>query len=203
LCSCSYVSWVFEQTGGITGQIFGSFNFKDGQRVETSEIARGEIESGYVVTTDSGSRYFLSSESVKSMRDASQKEASKNAPPEQMNVSKPRPTIRLTQLAKEREAKRALDAVEQGTPRSTFSLAALFGFGDDDSKTGKSSSGAPPGVPSMGRWRENRDKTITGFITGSPTFAEGEQVTTSPIARGNISAGEVVVTNSGSKYFLQ
>jgi hypothetical protein len=193
----------FEQTGGVTGQIFGSFNFKDGQRVETSEIAAGEIASGFVVTTDSGSRYFLSSESVKSMREASQKEFSKNPPSKEMDTSKPRPTIRLTQLAKERDTKRALEAVEQGKPRSTFSLAALFGFGDDDSKTDKSSSGAPQGVPSMRRWKENRDKTITGFIRGSPTFAEGEQVTTSPIARGSISAGEVVVTNSGSKYFLE
>jgi hypothetical protein len=170
--------------------------------VETSEIATGEIESGYVVTTDSGSRYFLSSESVKSMREVSQKEASKYAPPKQMEASKSRPTIRLTQLANEREAKKALAVVEKGKPRSTFSLAALFGFGDDDSKTFKSSSGAPQGVPSMGRWRENRDKSITGFISGSPTFAEGEQVTTSPIASGTISAGEVVVTLSGSKYFL-
>jgi hypothetical protein len=194
----------FEQTGGITGQIFGSFNFKDGQRVETSEIAStGGIETGCVVTTDSGSRYFLSSESVKSMREASQKESSKNAPPKQMEGSKPRPTIRLTQLAKERDTKKALEAVEQGKPRSTFSLAGIFGFGDDDSKTEKYSSGAPQGVPSMGRWRENGDKSITGFISGSPTFAEGEQVTTSPIARGNISAGEVVVTKSGSKYFLK
>ena len=171
--------------------------------METSEIATGEISNGCVVTTDSGSRYFLSSESVKSMREASQKDFSKNAPSKQMEASKPRPTIRLTQLAKEREAKIALEAVEQGKPRSTFSLAALFGFGDDDSKTGKSSSGAPQGVPSMGRWKQNRDKSITGLISGSPTFAEGEQVTTSPIARGTISAGEVVVTNSGSKYFLE
>ena len=51
-------------------------------------------------------------------------------------------------------------------------------------------------------WRKNRDGIVTGFISGSPAFEEGERITTSPIANGDISAGEVVQTGSGSRYFL-
>jgi len=51
-------------------------------------------------------------------------------------------------------------------------------------------------------WRENSDGTVSGFITGSPLFNEGEKITTSPIAKGNVATGSVVQTGSGSKYFL-
>lgn len=61
---------------------------------------------------------------------------------------------------------------------------------------------APRGVPSLVNWRKNRDGSVTGFITGSPNFEEGEKITTSPIASGEISDGNVVQTGSGSKYFL-
>lgn len=61
---------------------------------------------------------------------------------------------------------------------------------------------APAGVPSLVKWRVNRDKSITGFISGSKSFSEGEQVTTSPIVSEEIKKGEVVKTGSGSKYFL-
>ena len=140
--------------------------------------------------------------------------------PKELSGAKPRATIQLTRLAQEREAKKALETAEQGTPRATFSLSALFGFGSDENEekteTKKKSNipsaktsrspvvrTAPRGVPSIGRWRQNRDKSITGFISGSPAFSDGERVTTSPIAKGNVSAGEVVVTSSGTRYFLQ
>ena len=61
---------------------------------------------------------------------------------------------------------------------------------------------APKGVPSIARWKKNRDGSITGFISGSPNFTEGERITTSPIVKGSLNAGEVVQTGSGSKYFL-
>jgi hypothetical protein len=54
----------------------------------------------------------------------------------------------------------------------------------------------------MVNWRKNGDGSISGFISGSPNFPEGERITTSPIASGTVKAGEVVKTGSGSKYFL-
>jgi hypothetical protein len=61
---------------------------------------------------------------------------------------------------------------------------------------------APRGVPTIERWKAERDKSITGFIRGSNQFQDGEKVTTSPIAKGNVNSGEVVVTSSGTRYFL-
>jgi len=61
---------------------------------------------------------------------------------------------------------------------------------------------APNGVPVLKRWKKNRDDSITGFITGSSAFSAGEKVTTSPIAKGELKSGNLVRTQSGSKYFL-
>ena len=60
----------------------------------------------------------------------------------------------------------------------------------------------PPGVPKMAKWRKNRDGSVTGFISGSRNFDEGEKITTSPIVKGDIANGSLVQTGSGSKYFL-
>ena len=59
----------------------------------------------------------------------------------------------------------------------------------------------PRGVPVFSNWRKNRDGSITGLISGSKSFDEGEKVTTSPI-KGDIKSKTVVETISGSKYFL-
>jgi hypothetical protein len=40
--------------------ISGSRAFNDGERVTTSSIAKGKIANNEIVTTGSGSRYFLS-----------------------------------------------------------------------------------------------------------------------------------------------
>jgi hypothetical protein len=188
-----------------------SLNFREGDRVESSPIVEGTIENGNVVITESGSRYFLSDKSVSEMR----QETSKSAPlPKDLSNAKPRATIRLTQNAKEREAKAALVAAKKSKPRATFSMSAFLGldqFKDNkkakipSSKTSRSPvvRKGPKGVPSIGRWEQNKDTSITGFITGSPAFPDGENVTTSPIAKGNIKPGEVVVTTSGTRYFLQ
>jgi hypothetical protein len=62
---------------------------------------------------------------------------------------------------------------------------------------------APPkGVPSLMRWKKNRDGSVTGLITGSDQFDENERITTSPIRKGIIAPGNLVETKSGSKYFL-
>jgi hypothetical protein len=55
----SISSWRKNADGTITGNIRGSPNFKDGQKVTTSPITQGNVYSGEVVRTGSGSRYFL------------------------------------------------------------------------------------------------------------------------------------------------
>jgi hypothetical protein len=190
--------------------------------VETSEIVSGSTENGNVVTTVSGSRYFLSSESVQDMRKTTDPAALK-----ELASARPGATIQLTRMAKDRATKDALEALEaletpdKSKPRATFSLSALFGLGGDEGKEEKNAAPlnkkaaplpkkaaplpkkAPRGLPSLSRWRQNRDKSITGLISGTSAFPDGEQITTSPIAKGAVSPGEIVTTSSGSKYFLQ
>merc|ERR1711966_525671 len=59
-----------------------------------------------------------------------------------------------------------------------------------------------PGMPTMSNWKLNRDGSISGNISGSPNFREGEKVTTSQIVQGRVESGAVVKTGSGSQYFL-
>lgn len=52
--------WKANADGSVSGSINGSPNFRDGERVTTSPIVKGRYASGEVVTTGSGSRYYLS-----------------------------------------------------------------------------------------------------------------------------------------------
>jgi hypothetical protein len=103
-----------------------------------------------------------------------------------------------------------LSKLSQAASQATI---GLFGFASSPMNDGdrrlavkptayKLSKTAPSGVPSLSRWKENADGSVTGTITGSKSFRDGEKVTTSAIAKGSVAAGEVVVTGSGSKYFL-
>lgn len=66
------------------------------------------------------------------------------------------------------QAKKAETAVSKAKPRQTISLGFLnFGGSESDSSSPpKTSSSAPFGVPTISRWRQNRDKSITGLISG-------------------------------------
>ena len=170
--------------------------------------------------TSSGSRYFLSAE-------AATQKANIMAAIKDMTGAKPGSTITLTKLRKERDAKAATEAVKNAKPRPTFSLSGLgFGTKDKDlpppskkppqaakaaippkvapqaAKAAIPPKVAPRGVPTMKRWKRNFDGSITGTISGSKTFKDGERVTTSTIAKGKIGKKEVVTTGSGSRYFL-
>jgi hypothetical protein len=264
------VAWTIRSDGGIAGQVFGSTDFKQGERFETSPIAKGEVENGNVVETASGSRYFLSDMSVKQMKEKVGNSAL--LPKETVNAPS-RPTIQLTQKVKEKDAKKAIEALEKAKSGMSISLSSLFGFGDQNSSstspppkakkastpvkipsmpspvvssptfslsglfdsdnsasstsTPKKSSPPPPslkkpatpqkkkvvgssptvappkGVPTIERWKKGIDNSVTGYIKGSNQFQNGERVTTSPIFKGKIQSGEVVVTASGSRYFLK
>eukprot|EP00559_Dactyliosolen_fragilissimus_P008375 CAMPEP_0184863570 /NCGR_PEP_ID=MMETSP0580-20130426/11670_1 /TAXON_ID=1118495 /ORGANISM="Dactyliosolen fragilissimus" /LENGTH=1088 /DNA_ID=CAMNT_0027361979 /DNA_START=79 /DNA_END=3345 /DNA_ORIENTATION=+ len=56
-------------------------------------------------------------------------------------------------------------------------------------------------VPALSNWKQNKDGSLTGRIAGSPSFKDGEPVTTSPIVSRAI-ASTVVETESGSRYYL-
>ena len=202
------VNWKVRRDGGITGKVYGSEAFREGERIETSPIETGELDNGCVVTTGSGSKYFLSADTTVVAQ--SRKTALKD-----LSTAKPGSTINLTRQRQELDRQAAKEALNKAEPRATISLFGLFGDDSDASPLTppESVSGpkknkkqakktAPRGVPTLSRWRKNRDGSITGFITGSPNFSENERVTTSPIAGGTPASGEVVRTGSGSKYFL-
>jgi hypothetical protein len=51
--------WRKNLDGSVTGLISGSKEFENNERITTSPIARGEVVSGKVIQTKSGSKYFL------------------------------------------------------------------------------------------------------------------------------------------------
>jgi len=51
--------WRKTKDGAVTGRLFGSKSFGDGERVTTSPIAFGKVAKGEIVKTSSGSKYFL------------------------------------------------------------------------------------------------------------------------------------------------
>lgn len=164
----------------------------------------GAVADGSVVKTGSGSRYFLSSD--ESIKAANRQKAIKD-----MQSARSGATITLTKERKEMEARAASAAQQESRNRPTFSLFGMGG-GDASPDTSRARQAvpqaqaprarAPSGVPSIVKWRKNFDGSITGFISGSPNFSEGEKVTTSPITGGTVSGGQVVKTGSGSRYFL-
>ena len=97
------------------------------------------------------------------------------------------------------EAKAVVSKAKRG------STISLFNFGGDKSDappvSTPVSTSAPRGVPVISRWKQTRDGSITGVISGSSSFRDGDPVTTSPIT-GKAVGGAVVTTKSGSKYFL-
>lgn len=109
----------------------------------------------------------------------------------------------LAQQKKQEEV--ALGALAKVASKATISL---FGFGrtvDDEVEVTKSANvgKAPRGVPTLKRWRRNLDGSVSGLVSGSRVFDDGERITTSPIAKGDISSGQIVTTGSGSRYYLE
>ena len=117
----------------------------------------------------------------------------------------------LTELSLQQFREKKLKESEEGTekkakveqtlkgakPQATISL---FGFGRETSPAVvRPPKQAPKGVPIITNWRENRDGSISGFISGSPSFEDGDAITTSPIFNGDIKVNSVVQTGSGSR----
>ena len=97
--------------------------------------------------------------------------------------------------------KAASNIVTKAKKGATISLGFLnFGNKAEEEPTQPSSapSKAPRGVPIISKWYENDDGSISGQISGSAAFRDGETVTTSPI-KTKTGRDTVVVTVSGSK----
>lgn len=92
------------------------------------------------------------------------------------------------------ENKQRQQAMGKAKPGATISLGLFGGSAANIAPA----SGAPPGVPTLSRWKRNRDGSLSGFISGSTTFRNGDSVTTSPI-KGTPVGGSVATTVSGSK----
>ncbi|KAG7353275.1 hypothetical protein IV203_009324 [Nitzschia inconspicua] len=203
-------NWKIGEDGGISGLIYGSMNAQDGDYIQTSFIAKGEIDNGNVVETTSGSRYFLSAESadnislniLNALKSLSNRENSSKGTITFNN-------LRSNATQQRNNPESAMEALKNASPRSTFSLFDLFGpKADAGTRTDGPSSlptldvSAPEGVPMLAGWNINDDGSITGYVYGSAKIGDGNLVTTSPIADGERRQFEVVTTVSGSTYWL-
>lgn len=99
-------------------------------------------------------------------------------------------------LGKKAEAEKAEKVIAKAKPGATVSLG-FFNFGQNASTS--SSASAPRGVPTLSSWKRNRDGSISGNISGSKAFRNGDSITTSPITIEKPTGGTVVTTISGSK----
>jgi hypothetical protein len=225
--------WKQERDGSITGVITGSATLNDGDRVTTSPI-KGSAIGGSVVTTSSGSRYYLvgsNSATPKAPDEAKAAaakkvvadKAAKEAAAKSEALARQKEATEKAKREKEAEAQRATlrmkqereDKAKRATPTLTVAgsnkspTISLFGLGGNNEAEPASTptksqvkSLAPKGVPTITGWKLNRDGSISGRISGSSSFRDGEQVTTSPIAQGRVESGSTVKTGSGSRYFL-
>jgi hypothetical protein len=190
--------------GGVAGLIYGSRNAENGDYIETSPIAGGAVESGQVVTTISGSRYFLSP-------DEEDRAANAVSAFQDLVQARQGSTITITKNFASRSGSGtnestkvdiSADRTRETKPRPTFSLFDLFGKGDQNRNRQTSGMTGPGGLPMLSNWYANPDGTITGIVSGSPHLNDGDMVTTSPIVSGIVKQYEKVITETGSTYYL-
>ena len=117
------------------------------------------------------------------------------------------PSLTPPQKAASAKAKQAQDTVKRAKPGATISL---FGFGTQKvaespaqkavkpSAQSRKVSAAPRGMPVISKWRQNKDGSVSGIISGSPSFEDGQPITTSPI-KSDALGGAIAQTGSGSR----
>eukprot|EP00535_Pseudo-nitzschia_heimii_P010237 CAMPEP_0197191022 /NCGR_PEP_ID=MMETSP1423-20130617/22649_1 /TAXON_ID=476441 /ORGANISM="Pseudo-nitzschia heimii, Strain UNC1101" /LENGTH=545 /DNA_ID=CAMNT_0042643549 /DNA_START=282 /DNA_END=1919 /DNA_ORIENTATION=+ len=210
--------WEYAEGGGIVGLIYGSPYADDGDYIETSPIVDGVIDDYSVVSTRSGSRYFLSGDAPEqgSLDDA-------------LSAFRDDDARTQNEESDEPKAKQGTITLPKMRPRSTFSLSDLFGGNSADDTTQQKQQRRPlsflrndddddvppqplppptpdkvppAGTPALTGCVFNKNKTITGYIFGSPKIVDGTLVTTSPVRDGERKQFEMVTTVSGSVYYL-
>jgi len=92
------------------------------------------------------------------------------------------------------------------TPKKKPVSKNTTSFGLSKTKFGVQANALPRqdnAIPTIKNWEQEADGSITGYITNSPNFREGQTITTSPIKGSGIArAGSIATTISGSKYRL-
>lgn len=58
---------------------------------------------------------------------------------------------------------------------------------------------APRGVPIISNWQKTHNNSVTGKISLAVGFNDGDNITTTPIVKGNLESGSVIETTSGSR----
>ena len=203
--------------GSITAYVFNSSSFEDGKMITTSPV-NTKVSPGAIVETSSGSKYLLDPGKDKMLKEYQSKNK-KNL------RAKSKRSATIPQFKKKAPTipKPSTETLFPGPKsRSTFSLFGLGGGQKTSQKQGKTSlrpatkqpnrfnkksanvpADAPPGIPKVIDWKQNFDGSISGFVTGSNDFVEGERIVTSPLRKGEAVESESVVTTvSGSKYYL-
>ena len=113
------------------------------------------------------------------------------------------------QQRKRLEATRKREAQARQRAGSSFSTATSFQGEKAQMATTKSPNinspftlfGRNRRVPSVKKWKQNRDGSITGLIYDSKSFKDGTRVTTSPVPKG-ARKGIIVKTAAGTQYSL-
>lgn len=165
--------WKQNPDGSITGTISQSSSFRDGESITTSPLKTKEPSGNSLVVTISGSRYYLEGDKV----------SSTDFDLISIFAGKNEP-----QKSRQSEETKPIAKKKQVSKKTSSPVSAKQ---------------PPKGVPVMSKFTKNRDGSITGFISGSKNFEEGEKITTSKLAPDQvIEAGNVIQTVSGSKYFL-
>ena len=93
-------------------------------------------------------------------------------------------------------------AKKPATPvKKTVKPAVGNKFGGVARAAGSKPAAKNDGIPVLSNWKQEADGSVTGSISNSKVFRNGQKITTSPVRRG-AKAGTVVTTSSGSKYRL-
>jgi hypothetical protein len=108
-----------------------------------------------------------------------------------------RKEVEVIARAKAVQQSKQENAVQQAKPGATIRLFIFFVSGDEEVAT----MNPPKGVPVLSKWRKNSDGSISGNISGSPAYADGDAISTSPL-KGEAISGSVVTTQSGSRYVM-
>jgi len=108
-------------------------------------------------------------------------------------------------------AKKQSPAATKVVKKKTSGTFALFGKPAQSVQKQAAVKSAPakkaapikpkPGIPVLKNWSQNKDGSISGKVSNSKNFRNGERITTSPV-RGKVEVGAIVITASGSKYQL-
>ena len=140
---------------------------------------------------------------------ARQKEFAEKAALRKAETAMEREALRAERVQKQIDAKKTREAEAQARAlKGKRGTQPVTGTTTKPPKTATSSPFAFFGAmgkqaepPTLKKWRQNRDGTITGLIYDSKSFNDGTRITTSPVARG-AKKGTVVKTGGGSQYSL-